>query len=208
MDADKKGGDAQRILHFDVYRTIVLGHYIKFWGMPDYRTVIRKREGQNYFEIFSFPTTISGEPHRFATVGVAEQRKPDGENEGNEYFMALPSGLGGASVDEILEYITDLSTHLVVKMNRSLPPRVLGPSKLAPVAWGPKALLIDEARGESDDFQNVKVNDTLEVEILWMIPIHENEYRFILKEGIDAFDELDQRSDQSIADVNRSGIVP
>lgn len=199
--------DADKALQVDVYRTIVLGHYIDHWGMPEYRRITRKRSGQSFFEMYSFPSTDPMQPLRIASVGIAEEIKADGEREGKEYLMVLPADMGGASLDEVFDYFADIAVHIVKNLTRSCLPRVLGPSALAPAKWGMKALLIDEATGESDDFDTVSIGGKFDVEVQWLIPVHEAEYKFILEEGIDAFDELVQSSDQSLADVNRQGLA-
>ncbi|MDM5179250.1 suppressor of fused domain protein [Massilia sp. DJPM01] len=208
MAASDMHGESDESLAFDVYRTIVLGRYMQHWGMPEYRRVIRKSADQSFFEMYTFPSTDPMQPFRIASVGLATQIKPDGEREGKEYFMVLPDDMGGAERDEVFNYVADIAVHLVNNVRRSCHlPRLLGPSPLAPASWGAKALLIAEATGESEEFNIVSIGDGFEMEIEWLIPLREAEYKFILEKGMDPFDDLVQESEQSLADVNREGLV-
>lgn len=202
MSVDHISQDSDNQFRFDIYRTIVLGHYLKHWGMPEYRKVVGRDDGSS-FEIHTFPSSPKKHVYHIATVGLAEQARPDGSKQGHEYFMTLDERLGGASRDEVFDYVADLCAHSIVNLPRAQPPRVLGPSALAPPEWTTKALLIDEPRGETEEFHRIAIGEIHEVECLWLVPLHEREYRFILEKGIDAFDELEQSAAHSIADVNR-----
>ncbi len=199
--------DSENALHFDIYRTIVLGHYIKHWGMPEFRRIVRNLTDQSKIEIFTFPSESDQHVYRIATVGLAEQKKPDGSKENHEFFMTLPSDLGGGEMDDVINYLADLSAHSVKNFKKSELPIVMGESKLAPCKWRTKAILIDEPRGENEDFFQISINKFIEVQFYWVIPIHETECKFILKNGIDAFDKLEQESDFSIADIARPSLT-
>ena len=63
-----KQGDKD--LHFDIYRTLVLGHYFRYWGMPEYRRVVHRDDGSR-IELYSFPVTERKPMFHVATVGLA-----------------------------------------------------------------------------------------------------------------------------------------
>ena len=105
-------------------------------------------------------------------------------------MMAMGEDLGGANLDAVFTYLTDICAHSNKNLRPAALPRVMGPSPLAPAAWPTKALLMDEPRGEAEDFCRLDITPTTGVEFVWLIPIHASEYRLILDEGIDAFDAL------------------
>jgi len=80
--------------------------------------------------------------------------------------------------------------------------RTIPETRLMPKAWKPRALLFDEPRGEPEDIGSVHVG-LQHVELLWLVPIYGEEERLISLEGIEAFDELDQHSEWSLADPAR-----
>lgn len=203
MTVNDSNQDSEKLLHFDIYRTIVLGHYIKHWGMPEFRRIVINNDDESKIEIYTFPAASNQHVYRIATVGLAEQKKPDGSNEAQEFFMTLPDDLGGCEIDEVTNYLADIGAHSVKNLGKSELPRIMGESKLAPLKWATKAILIDEPRGESEDFFEISIAKLLDVQFSWIIPIHETEYKFILDNGIDAFDELDRASRFSIADITR-----
>lgn len=190
---------------FDVYRSLILCHYMKRWGAPKYRHVVNRAEDGTKFELYFFPCAGKIPIVRWATVGVAHQRKEDGMCEGKEYFMVLPRGQGGASQKSVANYLIDLSAHIIKNTKRFDGPRVFDESDLAPKKWKPKAILIDEATGEDEDFSNpVGVGD---VEILWLVPLFQSEVNKILNDGIEAFDKMRESQELSIVDINRSAFV-
>jgi len=208
MAADLLVNNAEKVLHFDVYRTVVLGHYMRFWGMPEYRKIVTGPTGVLAFEVYTFPTSQNKHVLHVATVGLAECRKAVGGEEGHEYFMTLPEDFGGSTMDEVINYFVDFCVHSLENLNHAELPRVMGESKLAPAKWNTRAMLVDEPRGESEEFDQVQINDSLSVEFQWVIPIYQNEYKFILEHGIEEFDELAQGAKLSIADITRPSFVP
>lgn len=122
--------------------------------------------------------------------------------------MVLPDDLGGADLEEVFTYFASMAVHIVKNVRRSCHlPRLLGPSPLAPAQWTTKALLIDEATGECEDFGTAQIGDKFEIEIEWLIPLTEAEYKFIIEKGINPFDDLVQTYEESLVDVNRAGLV-
>ena len=193
----------------DLYRTLLLGHYMRHWGTPEYRHVLRRAADQALIELYVFAGREPMEPVRIASVGLAGQIKPDGKPEGREYFMVLPDDLGGAGRDAVLGYVSSVVVHLLAHARRSCHlPRLLGPSPLAPAEWSATALLVAEATGESEDFNPLAIDGMGEIEIEWLIPLLEAEYAFILDKGLAPFEELVQTYEQSLVDVNRSAMVP
>lgn len=207
MVASEPLDDMDNILHVDIYRTIVLGHYIRYWGLPAYRRIVRQDADRTSFEVYAFPSRGPGRPFRIASVGLAEKIKADGEREGKEYYMALQEDLGGATLDDVFNHFEALTTHIVFDEDRSTLPRALQPSMPAPAAWATTAVLIDEANAEKEGFSTVCIACQFDIEIAWLIPLREMEYRFILERGIEEFDDLVQSSEQSLIDPKREGLV-
>lgn len=207
MVASETLDDIDNTLHVDVYRTIVLGHYIQYWGLPTYRRVVRQGADRPSFEVYAFPSTGTGRPFRIATVGLAEKIKADGEREGKEYYMALQDDFGGATLEEVFDYLVATVTLIVAEEDRSSLPRVLKPSVPVLAKWAATALLIDEANAERDGFETVCIACQFDVQIAWLVPLRDAEYQLILEQGVEKFDELVQASEQSLIDPNREGLV-
>ncbi|RSZ55209.1 suppressor of fused domain protein [Massilia atriviolacea] len=194
-------------LDADVYRTIVLGHYIQYWGLPDKRRIVRDGAGAPLFEAYAFPAQGAGRPFRIASVGLAHTIKADGERDGREYYMALEDGLGGATLEQVFDYAAAAAMQIAAGAERPELPHALKPAVAAPAAWSSTALLLDQPSAENEGFDTLCIACRFDLEIVWLIPLHEAEYRFIAEHGIDDFDELVQASDQSLIDPARAGLV-
>ncbi|GKT19635.1 suppressor of fused domain protein [Acidovorax sp. SUPP2522] len=189
-------------LSFDVRRSIILGHYMHEWGMPEYRVITSKSSRKTYVEIYYFPAGKRSDVSRFATIGLSTALRPSGSPVSAEWMLALTSDLGGESSDRIFGYIVDLIAHHIENAKNSITPIVMPESEIAPDKWSTKALLIDELRGESEKLDDIKVG-VESVPVLWLIPISKKEVDIISNEGIEKFDEIIEGASYSIVDPRR-----
>lgn len=192
----------ERELSFDIRRTVILGAYMREWGMPEYRVILSKPGTAVHVEIYYFPAAGEDEVARFATIGLSATHRPNGQAVATEWMLALTSDLGGESVDRIFTYLSDLIAHHIEAAGDSRIPRVMGESGLAPANWTTTGLLLDELRGESEDLEEIKVGSE-RVQILWAVPITGHEAALILLEGVESFDSCMEESEYSIIDPRR-----
>lgn len=192
----------EKILEFDIRRTIILNLYIKEWSMPEYRVIMTKPEIGVYIEIYYFPSINDNIPARFATVGLSNFIRKTGKPIETEWMLALKPDLGQENIDRIFTYFCDLIAHNIENIKSSGVPRVMTESTLAPENWTTKALLIDELRGESEDLEEIKIGEEV-ISVLWVVPITPKEAYIILQEGIDAFDAYIENHPHSIIDPTR-----
>ncbi|GGH20448.1 suppressor of fused domain protein [Paenibacillus segetis] len=192
----------EKILNFDIRRTLILNVYIKEWSMPEYRVIMTKPEIGLYIEIYYFPSNSDKIPARFATVGLSNSIRKTSKPTETEWMLAIKSDLGQESIDRIFSYFCDLIAHNIENIQSSEVPRVMTESALAPENWTTKALLVDELRGESEDLEEIKIGEEI-ISVLWVVPITNNEAHIILHEGIDAFDDYIENLQHSIIDPTR-----
>jgi hypothetical protein len=197
--------DDDREFEFDLRRTVLLGLYMRQWGMPQYRKRATDHASGDVLEVYSFPGTPDAPVHRFATVGVSAG-SGQAEEAGKELMMVLPADLAGATDDEVFDYMLDIAAYLLRTRGPVEAPFQVPESPLAPRSWKTRAVLVDEARGESEDLAEVEIGRAT-VEVLWVVPIHGSEYRFIKEHGIEAFDELAEQAELSVVDVDRDPFV-
>jgi hypothetical protein len=191
--------DTARAFEMDVRRSINLGAYIRHWGMPEYRRVATRKT--NRIEVYSFPNNANALVYRFATVGISGIRKESGRIN-KELMLALPPDLGGATDDEVFNFMLDVSAYVVDELDMTQPPMITPETLLAPKKWRTRALLFDQARSEPEELSELAVGpDT--VEVLWVIPIYNSEYELIKNSGVEAFDVLADQAGLSPADINR-----
>jgi len=198
--------DSVAKFNFDLRRTLILSGYMNEWGVPKGRVVIRRQNGPP-IEAYSFTGGRDSKVARFATVGVSAQKKSENKRVNHELLFVLPSDLGGSSESEVFSYLLDISVY-VLKDEVDFGIETLIPeSPLAPEKWKQKAVLIDEARGESESFESMHVGVQC-VSLLWLVPIYKNEYQQIREHGIESFDHYCKQSSFSLVDTSRPSVVP
>lgn len=200
MNAELK----EKIFNVDIRRTIILGAYIDQWGMPDQRVISSK--GDDSIEIYSFPPRTNEKVWRVASVNMSGIARTTGEFNPFELFMTLPQDLGGSTFQSVAEFLMDIFAYSINKNINLYPEQTIPETHLMPQPLKPKAVLFDEPRGEPENICEFQIG-IHNVKLLWVVPIYEEERRLILKEGINAFDELDEVSDFSLADTNRPSFV-
>jgi len=207
-----KSLDSLQKLNLDIRRTILLGADIRHWGLPEFRIVssnefrVADANKVNVVEVYSFPPRPGEKVHRIATVGMSGAEREDGSKTDYELFMTLPADLGGATFAQVAAFLMEL---FVYSLQRDVPieaGQTIPELQSVPASWKPRALLLDEARGEPEELGHLHVGRSA-VGLLWVIPIYVEEYDLIQKEGVEAFDALDDKSEWSLADVNRPSLV-
>jgi hypothetical protein len=190
---------------FDLRRTLLLSSYIEEWGMPKTRVTTQK-EGEFPIEAYLFPGEGGQKITRISTIGLSAQKKV-GKPVNYELLFVLPNDLGGARRDEVFNYLLDISVYSLRNDVSFGCETLIAESALAPKGWSVKAILVDEARGESEEFESMHVG-AQHVALLWLVPIYRNEYYEIREHGIDSFDRYCQKSSFSLVDVSRPSVVP
>lgn len=191
-------------LVFDIRRTLILGAYMRHWGMPEFRWISRRED--HAIEVYSFLPRKDEVVHRFATVGVSAVNREDGKPANYELFMTLPHELGGASADEVVSFMLDVAVYSYRKDVRCSVGATVPETPLMPAQWRPKALLFDELRGEPEELSHILIG-AQSIEVLWLVPIYGDERELVVSEGIEAFDLLDAQSEWSVADPRRPSFV-
>ncbi|KQV49831.1 suppressor of fused domain protein [Duganella sp. Root336D2] len=191
-------------LSFDVRRTVLLGAYMKAWGMPMSRVLAEKDD--HIVEAYFFPASADGKINRYVTMGVSGHCMPNGKVADWELLLALPTDNGGASEAEVISFLFDvmaysLSPEVPFKLGLAIPE-----SKLAPRSWAARALLIDEPRAEPEHLTEIQVGEE-SVKLLWIVPIHRDECELIYRDGLEAFDDAEAASQWSPADPCRPSFL-
>ncbi|WP_345142683.1 suppressor of fused domain protein [Flavobacterium ginsengiterrae] len=198
--------DREKEFIFDIYHSVVLNNYIKYWGMPEYRVISTREKVNEKIYVYYFPCNKKNKICRVATVGLSLQSGLSGKVR-CEYIFTLPCDLGNTTLDSVFNYMLDIAAHTVFNISNVLNiPRVMS-SRLAPNEWKTKAILFDELRGEDENFSEIICKEAFNTEFIWVVPIYDSEYLSILNNGIDEFDQCEQESEISIVDVNRDPFI-
>ena len=187
--------------NYDIRRTIILGKYIEEWGFPEDRKVISK-EGNAPIEIYLFS---DNKLVRFVTIGLSAQLPKDSYQ--FEIMFASGYDMAGSSLGNLMDYVLDIAAFAVQHPQMFQVSKTLPRSPLAPKPWKMNCILVDAARGEPEHFENIVVLGG-SVKVLWLIPLHGDEYDLIKKQGVEAFDSLCEEQELSVIDLNRKSFVP
>lgn len=199
-------------LNFDIKRSIILAEYIKCWGMPEDRKLI-KIEALNEniarpVELYIFAGEDMDQVSRVATIGLSSYKFPEGKSCHSELLMVLPYDLVDDEIGAISHYISDICHHIINSLQRNLiATEVLAEENIerVPVGW-PKALLFDEPHGEPSGLSNFYIG-MQHVKLSWVIPIFKNESELIKTNGVDAFDKAINQAGVSLVEVRRNAAM-
>ncbi|AGC48774.1 hypothetical protein MYSTI_07502 [Myxococcus stipitatus DSM 14675] len=194
--------DSPELFQHDLRRTVVLGAYLRHWGMPLDRQ--RFSRETDIVEVYLFPATAESPVARVATVGASSFAREGGTR--SEFLLVLSADLGGATFEEVAGFLMDFVLYSRRDDVEVQPGRAVPPSPLVPKSWPTRALLVDEALGEDEEFERLHLGPQ-HIELWWLVPLHEAEHAFIQKEGFDAFSELLDASESSPAEVHRPSLV-
>jgi hypothetical protein len=182
--------DLNSQFEFDVHRSVILAHYIRFWGLPGTRYAVMLHD-RSPLEVYGFPPENDG-PHRFATVGASAKHPAESSCRQWELFLAVPAHLCGATDRSVLEFLADLAAYGIfdkVEYRRGvLMPDV--PS--VPLPWLTRTIALDMALCEPESFASVHVGP-LHVDLLWVVLVHTAELTLIRERGME---ELYTRCDK------------
>jgi hypothetical protein len=120
--------------------------------------------------------------------------------------MCLPKDLAGASIDEVISFILDVAVHSLRRDVNFEIGATISETSLMPQSWAPRALILDEPRGEPEELEYFHIGHQ-HVNLIWLVPIYKAEYELIAREGVDAFYRLEEQSDWSLADPNRPSVI-
>jgi len=191
-------------LERDVRRAILLGAYVRAWGVPINRSLARR--GSEIIEVYAFPGRKDERVNRFATVGVSALRR-DGDKLANwELLLVVPADNGGASEGEVISFLVDTASYSLRSDVRFNVGQTIPPSPLLPSCWGARALLLDDPRGEAAELSDSHVG-IQHIKLVWLVPIHTDERDLILSRGIEAFDHAEAATQWSLADPNRPSVL-
>lgn len=187
----------------DLWRTVILGNYIRYWGLPELRIVSQK--DSHRVEIYSFPPLGEGKVHRIATVG-ASYRSPNHTSRDYEFLLTTAVDFSGSSFDEASALVMDVVAYFVQHNLEPIVDHTLKADILMPGVWPTRALLIDEPRGEAEELASFHVGGR-HLDLIWLVPIYQEEYEFILSKGIEEFGEREDAAEWSAADPLRSSFL-
>jgi Suppressor of fused protein (SUFU) len=202
---DREPFVAESAVAFDVRRSMLLSRFILAWGQPMYRRVVSRTINEK-FEIWFFPDQCKGGVVRFVTVGASALKTHLGVRHTLEYLLTLTPNLGGATDDAVCSHLADIVVHgTTVALSDELP-KVFDVKIGLPPQWRQTALLIDEPLGEPEALESLSVGEDV-VSLAWVVPLFDSEYKFILKNGVDAFDDIYNASGVSFVDATRPPIL-
>lgn len=191
---------------FDIYRSITLSIYINEWGQPSNRTIFKK-SNETSIEVYVFPANDENLVTRIVTVGVGLVSHYKKQMHNFEYLFTFPNSFVETHENQLIEYLVDISLHLL-KFEAESDIRVISNISITPNCLLQNSILVDEARGEAELLSNIYIAEKINnVSLKWVIPIYETEAHFILKNGIEKFDLLDQKSEISLVDINRPTLI-
>lgn len=191
-------------LEVDARRAVLLGGYIRAWGMPSQRVVARR--GNDAVEVCAFLAAGEGKLNRYATVGVTSLRRDGGALATWELYVVVPRDNGGISEAKVTSFLLDAMSYSLRSDVRFAVGETIPPSTIVPKEWKARALLLDEPRGEPEYLADVHLG-IQHVKLLWIVPIHADERELILSDGIEAFDRAESASDWSLADPRRPSFL-
>jgi len=202
----KSNSEGVECFNFDIRRSLLLSIYIREWGIPKSRKIVKK-EGDYPIEVYSFLSDKNAAVTRFATIGLSAQcYASNDERVGHEFFFVLGNDLGEASEDEVFDYLLDISIYSFRNFSEFSVETIIPENKLSPKSWKLNSILVDEPRGESESFECLHIGRQ-HINMLWLIPIYKKEYDYIKDMGIDNFDLLCDSSEFSVADLSRPTFV-
>ena len=193
-------------LNHGTRKSILLSAFMRAWGSPIDRMCIQKRD--NCIEVYLFANPMGGVVNRFLTVGlsscISDRTQSPLEK---ELLLVLPPDNGGATRERTFSFLLDVCVYCLRETVSCRIGLTIPPSQRAPAAWRARSFLFDEPRGEPEFLSRINCGEGA-VEVVWLVPIHEDERRLIMSHGMDLFDKLEASSQWSLADPNRPSFIP
>ncbi len=195
---------------FDIKRSIILAEYIKCWGMPESRNLMpASKEADDSLshknmpvELYVFPGEDMDQVTRVATIGLSSCKFGGDKSCNSELLMVLPFDVADDQLEEVSQYIFELSNYIVNTLGRNVKTEDLKEeSDNVPEGW-PKALLFDDPRGEPNELNQFYIG-LQHVTLSWVVPIFASEYELIMNNGIESFDSAVNNAEVSLVEVRR-----
>lgn len=189
----------------EMRKSTLLSVFMRAWGAPIDRRHIRK--GSDCIEVHLFGNPIDGVVNRFVSIGLSaciSQRTQS--SFGKELLLVLPLDNGGATRERTFSFLLDVCTYCLKNTVSCLVGETIPHSQNVPEPWLARSFLFDEPRGEPEFVSNIRFQEE-DIEVVWLVPIYENERLLIISNGIDAFDQLEAASEWSLADPNRPSLI-
>lgn len=191
-------------LAFDIRRSVILSRYLKYWGIPEDRKSLSLNNST--VELYVFPGEDMDQVTRFATIGLSSCQMNDKTHCNSELLLVVPYETGHEQHEEINQYLLSISSYILNTLSRNIKAEdIIPPFTLAPNGW-PKAILIDEPRGEPEELASFPISEQ-HVSLHWLIPIFDEECTMIQTEGIEAFDQAIDEMSISLVDTTRVSCV-
>jgi hypothetical protein len=193
----------EKQLSQDVRRTIILSRCLNEWGMPDKRILSKKDD--DVIEFYSFPPSPKTSVWRIVSIGMSGVKETIYKN-WFELLFILDDETNKTTFEEIANFLMDLFAHSL-KVNVTFEPeKTIPETPLMPTSILPKAVLLDEPRGEVEELERFIVGNQ-QVDLIWVIPIYGTEQQLIVKEGIEAFDKLQEKAAFSLSNIKRPALI-
>jgi hypothetical protein len=200
-------------LAFDIRRSIILSAYMQYWGSPLSR-VTMSFAGERV-ELYYFAGEDVDQVSRIATIGLSACYLDSGKRCDAELLLVVASSEADGHLSDIecylqsiIQYLLHPATMLLASPIQAVSSEsMIASSELEnrPVSW-PEALLLDLPGGEPEELQRFYVG-TQAVNLYWALPIFDDEYQLIAKQGIDAFDQAVDARGINLVDVRRVSCV-
>lgn len=189
--------DVDATFTLDVRRSIILGTYLQHWGMCSYRIVAQVR--QRRVETYLFPQSEQ-RVARLATMGLSGQNA-DENTPGCELLLVLPQDLAGATFELACAVLLDFAVRAMDERWVLRDGAAFSLSSVTP--WGQAAVLLLDA---PEDVTPLHVG-AQHVDVLWVVPVFEDEQHWIAEHGVESFLERDEASEWSLADPLRPSVL-
>jgi hypothetical protein len=190
---------------FDVRRSVILGHYIHYWGLPAYRYSVKLHDSSR-LEVYSFPPPTSQAAFRFATVGASSYHPEAHQDTDWELFLAVPSDLRGADEQQILEMMADVAAYGLFDGVSYRPGVMLPDVPSLPSSWPTRTIVFDRPLCESEQLSPIHLGQQ-HIDILWVVLAHNAEQDLIRRKGMDAVYESCDKKGWHPTDPSRPSCV-
>lgn len=194
-------------LIFDIYRSKLLSLYINEWGQPLNRTIFKNENNVDDIEIYVFPSNSEDNVSHVVSIGIGITQNNKNHPVCCEYFFTLPDEFLKINEDDVVDYLASIAIHLTTNYSTA-EVKIINEILIAPNSFSKKAILEQEALGESEELSKIEIFDNFNVVCLrWLVPIYETEANFILKYGIEEFDRIYESYDFSLVDTSRPPVI-
>jgi Suppressor of fused protein (SUFU) len=193
------------LLH-DMRRSIILGAFIRAWGLPEFRRVETMAGGP--IEVYSFPKSQRNDVHRVVTIGLSGLVTEDGAERSCELIMVFRELLTEDEREIVYGVLLSLSYHSLSGGVSVRPGTVWGVADdlVVPSSWRTRGFLVDRP-SEAAELRTFHLG-AQHIDLCWMVGIHADERALIEAQGLARFEKLRERAGASLIDQTRRSVVP